>query len=339
MVLYHNGKKYFEFVYAKEEDLEKDVVSNAKMLFGEKTIYIDYKRKVETGLVKGAIPDGFLFDLKNFDNPEFYIIENELKGHDFFNHIFPQITKFFSFFKNQNNLSELVEKLFSIINNDNGLKEELKKHLGNREIYKFIKDTIENSQNIILLIDNEKQELPEIVSTYSDTWGQMVKILIFKKFVNNSDCIFTLNPDFEDIEYQPISNSLDDSEIEESRKSEEYHLANAKDNVREAFQTIKQLLLEKYPTIQFNPQTYYISIVANRNIVYFKIQKKKIRMVIMLKEEYVMEKIHHHNVVSLSQSVQNFYNGECCGVEIENADHLKEILDLISELIEEKESE
>lgn len=170
MVIYQNNKKYSEYSYKNEIELEKEVIINSKLFFGKHTIYIDYKRRVEGKALGISIPDGFLFDMSDIDNPEFYLVENELSSHDFYNHIFPQITRFFAFFKNEKSQSELVEKIFSIVNVDIELKNEFKNYLKNREIYKFIKDVIDNSKNILLLIDGEKKELPEIIETYSDTW-------------------------------------------------------------------------------------------------------------------------------------------------------------------------
>src|SRR6185437_4085855 len=161
--------------FEKESDFEKDVVANAKIFFGPATIYIDAKRKIETKSLGNSIPDGFLFDLSDKNNPEFYLVVVELAKHDFFNHIFPQITKFFGFYKNPKSQNDLVDKIFKIITGDINLKKEFKKYLGEIEIYKFIKDTIESSQNILIIIDGEKKEMPEIIETYTDTLGKMVK--------------------------------------------------------------------------------------------------------------------------------------------------------------------
>lgn len=56
-----------------------------------------------------------------------------------------------------------------LIEKDKGLKNEFKKLIGNQEIYKFIIDLLDNSQNILLIIDGEKKELPEITNTYTIT--------------------------------------------------------------------------------------------------------------------------------------------------------------------------
>lgn len=188
-----------------EEEFEKLVSDNSKIFFGDKTIYIDAKKKIETKALGGSIPDGFLFDFSDSDNPEFYLIEVELASHDFYKHIFPQITKFFAFFKNNKSQKDLIEKIYSIASTDDSIKKEFRKFLGEKEIFKFINDTIEGSQNILLIIDGDKSELPEIVDTYTDTWGKIVKTIKINIFKNNNDLIFSMTPDFLRAYYESVA--------------------------------------------------------------------------------------------------------------------------------------
>ena len=181
-VLYRQGFRYSEKEFRTEADFEKLVVDNSKTLFGQHSVYVEAKKKLANATFGGVIPDGFLFDLTDKNAPEFYIVEVELSKHSFFNHIFPQTTKFFAFFKNPDSQGKLVDKLYEIFSTDDELRRQLKSRIGNREIFKFLKDTIENSQNILMVIDNDKPEFPEIVETYTDTWGKMVKIAILKEY-------------------------------------------------------------------------------------------------------------------------------------------------------------
>ena len=333
MVIFQNNKKFQEYNYGLEDELEKEIVNNSKLLFGKHTIYIDAKRKIEAKALGGTIPDGFLFDLSDIDNPEFYIVEAELVSHHFFNHIFPQITKFFAFFKNNKSQMELVEKIFSIVNTIPELKKEFKKYLVDREIYKFIKDVIENSQNILLIMDGEKNELPEIIETYSDTWGKMVKLLILKKFFNENDFIYTLNPDFANIEYAYEKPIKEITELEDIEYSEEFHLDGIKNEVKEAYFEIKEKLLKINENLRFNPRKHYISIVTNKNIAFFKFSKKKIKFIVMLPEQIVKDKIKKHSIKLLSESAQKFYNNQCCAIIIDNKESIDEIVELLKALI------
>jgi len=338
MVIFQGGKKFKEYQYGLENELEKEIVDNYHLFFGKHTIYIDAKRKIESKALGGTIPDGFLFDFSDKEEPEFYIVEVELKSHDFFNHIFPQITKFFAFFKNRKSQADLVEKIFSIINTDMESKKEFKKYLGEKEIYKSIKDAIDNSQNILLVIDDKKDELPEIMETYSDTWGKMVKVLILKKFVHANEFIYLIEPDFENIEYG-YAESVDKAEREEIEYTEEFHLEGVNDEIKATYFKIKENLLEINKDLVFNPQKYYISIKHNKNIAFFQFRKKKIRLVVMLPEDEVRLKIKNHSVKHLSEGVQKFWNGPSCEIIIDNKENMDEIINLLKSLIKENKND
>ena len=197
--IYIDGNRFIEIDFKVESDLEKIIKDNSKILFGSNTVYFDLKNKIDTRSLGTSIPDGFLFDFKDKDNPEFYLIEAELAKHDFYEHIFPQITKFFAFFKNPQSRNNLTEKLFSFVKSNEDIESEFQKYLGKKEIYKALKDVIENSQNILLIIDEMKPELQEVFETYTDTWDKMVKFEILKRYTANNKMIFMLNPDFQNI--------------------------------------------------------------------------------------------------------------------------------------------
>jgi hypothetical protein len=184
-----NGSKFEQTIYKLEENFENDIVANSKYLFGEKSVYIDYKRKINTRNLGGSIPDGFLLNLSDIENPIFYLVEVELSTNNFYGHIFPQITKFFAFFKNSQSRNDLLDKIYSIIQTDGNIQKEIKKLANGKEIYKLIKDAIEDNPNILLIIDDNKQELPEIIDTYTDTWGKILKLVIIKKYVKGNDVI------------------------------------------------------------------------------------------------------------------------------------------------------
>jgi len=304
------------------------------MLFGENTILIDVKRKIGTQFLGGIIPDFFLIDLTDRGNPEFYLGEVELASHEFFRHIFPQITKFFAFFKNPTSQKELIEKIYNLIILDENIKTEIKSRTGSTEIHKFLNDMIEDSQNILLILDDEKEELPEITETYTDTWGKIVKKLVLKRFVSSDEIILSLSPDFENIESAEL---IVDEEVEEGiepvqKYTEEYHLEDVSTTVKDIFTRFKETLYSRIENVFFNSQRYYISIRKKRNFAYFKIKRKKIRIVVMAKEDFVKTKIKNHQIKTLSEGVQNFYNDDCCEIIIEENKKLDEIINLLIEI-------
>jgi hypothetical protein len=208
MIILQDNKRFVETQFKLESDFEEFVRIRSKTLFGEGTIFISTKRKLK-GLVLGAtIPDGFLFDLTDLENPKFYLVEVELQKHDFYRHIFPQITKFFGFFRNSTSQNHLAKNLFAIISDDAVLKSEFKKYLGDKEIFKFVKDVCEVSPNILLVIDGDKEELPEIISTYTDTWGKLVKVMKVKNFTSENEVLVCVEPDFTDIQNPPVTEDV-----------------------------------------------------------------------------------------------------------------------------------
>jgi hypothetical protein len=215
--IYMDNNRFIETEFASEAEFEEVIRKNSKTLFGEKTIYYNLKSKIESKSLGSAIPDGFLFDFRNETTPEFYLVEVELESHDFYRHIFPQITKFFAFFKRPTNRNNLIEKLFSLINSNPKLKNEFEKYLKEKEIYKTLKDTIENSQNVLLILDENKPELEDVAETYTETWGKIVQVEILKQYKANEQVIFTMNPDFENIGFAEPLREEDETERDEER--------------------------------------------------------------------------------------------------------------------------
>jgi len=325
--IYMEGEKFVETEFKTEEDFEKVVKEKSKTLFGSKTIYFEIKNKVDTKSLGATIPDGFLFDFRDVENPEFYLVEVELAKHDFYKHIFPQITRFFAFFKNSKSRSDLIDKLFSLIKSNSKVEEEFKSFLGKKEIYKALKEMIENSQNILIVIDENKPEFQEIMETYTDTWDKIVKLEILKQYTANKKIIFTLNPDFEEIGFvEPLA-----QEETEERYTENFHTEDVEQKITSVYEKIKSAILKIDSGIQVNPQKYYISLRKNRNFAFVKIKKKKMHMVVMLPYEKGVSLIKKHKITQLAESVQNFYNGPCFKVTLENDENLDEVLKIIQE--------
>ena len=209
------------------------------------------------------------------------------------------MTKFFAFFKNSGSQGKLIEKLYEIFNIDNELLKELKSKIGNREIFKFLKDTIENSQNILIVIDNEKAEFTEIIETYTDTWGKMVKVAILKEYHGKNgqtDTILTMTPDFENIENIDIVSTDTEQTNKPTAYTEDFHLDGVQDNIRKLYEKLKEEMLIRIPTLTFNPQRYYISLRKKRNFAFLKVRHKKIAIVAKGKEQAMRVKDPNYSV-------------------------------------------
>lgn len=324
-----NGKNFEQVLYAKEDAFEQLVAQNAQTIFGDKAIYIDTKKKVNTSSLGGTIPDGFLIDLSDSDEPQFYLVEVELKSHDFFRHIFPQITRFFAFYRDSKQQHKLIETMFDIFKDSPALAHKLRDLIGAKEIYKFLKDTIDNGQNILIVIDGPKAEFKEIMDTYTDTWGRMVKVQIVNHFQQNNSNILTVEPPFQAIPFEDAISLPPDKEISEpSQYTEELHLDGCEANVRDTYSKLKSEFLSVKSTLRFNPVKYYIGVRDIKNIAAIRFRKRKLLLELDLSEDEVnkMIKPEHHKV--------RLYSSRGPMVEIDDAKYWDEIQKLISKLVE-----
>jgi hypothetical protein len=334
-----NGEIFEQVIYAREDTFEQLVAANAQTIFGDKAIYIDAKKKLNTSFLGGTIPDGFLIDLSDKDDPQFYLVEVELQSHDFFRHIFPQITRFFAFYRDSKRCHRLIETLFELLKQDSTLTKKLKDAIGSQEIYKFLKDTVDNSQKILIVIDGVKPEFEEITDTYTDTWGKMVSIQIVNHFQRNTDNILMVEPPFQNLKFgDAVTPSPEKENLESSKYTQDFHLQSRPPEIIEIYKKLQQTFIDVKATLQFNPTKYYIGVLDSKQVAYIQLQKKKIRLIVLLEENKVKEILlsKHHNIRSHSESIQRFWGGvrPSCSVEIVDTNHWDEIQTLINWLVE-----
>jgi len=231
------------------------------------------------------------------------------------------------FLRNPKSRNNLIEKLFSFIKSNPTLETEFKQYLGKREIYKALKDIIENSQSILLILDENKPELQEVFETYTDTWDKMVKVEILKQYESNGEAIFTLTPDFQEIPFI----ELPTEEEREGIYTESYHLEGVEKKIISVYEKIKNGILNLDSNIRINPQKYYISLRKRKNFAYIKLRKTKMHIVIMLPYEDGTNLIKRHKVTTLSQGIQNWYGAPCFRVTLGNEENLDEIIKALEE--------
>lgn len=330
MELYTQGMRYKEYRYERENELERDVVEHAKTFFGNASIYIDAKKKIQTRTNAGSIPDGFLFEFSDVNTPVFYLVEAELAKHDFYGHIFPQITKFISFFNYKKSQHDLIHKLYIFVLENEELKQQFDTFLKGKELYKTIKDTVENSQNVLIVIDDAKEEFEEVIETYFETWGNMVKILVLKKYKNGEEVIFSLNPTFEAVEYEAVPQIKPSKRGNQREYTEEGLLYRKDEQVKEIYQRIKEFLLVSYPYLEWKVTRNYISISKETRIAAFTFTKKVIKLTVMKKDTDVQPLLHHHEVKRLSEGMKEFWNSESCEISIHDDEHIDEIMNVLS---------
>jgi len=330
-----NGAIFEQVIYSKEEDFEQLVVRNAETIFGDRAIYIDAKRKINTSSLGGTIPDGFLIDLSDPDDPQFYVVEVELQSHDFSSHILQQINKFITSCKNPKHRQNLIDVVFSL----SVVKDKIRELTGSIEIYKFLKDTIDSSQNILIVIDGPKAEFKEMTDTHTDTWGKMVKVQIVNHFRRDNNDILTVEPPFQNLVFEDAVSPSPDKEISEpSQYTEEFHLEQCNEKTKAVYARIRRQFFETKSSLRLVGAKNYIGVVDKRRIAYIQPKGKKVHLIVLMGENEVRKVLSsgHHKVVSFSESRQRSWGGKspACGVNMHDTDRWEEIQELVARLVE-----
>ena len=63
------------------------------------------------------------------------------------------------------------------------------------------------------------------------------------------------------------------------------------------------------------------------------IGKKRISLVVVNPEAETRKNIKHHEIKTLTEKVQKFWNGPSCTIIIENTDKLNEVINLLKKLV------
>ena len=322
MGIYFKGTVFQKKKYNLEAEFEDMIFRNSTLFFGEDTILIQKKTKISGNSLGNTIPDGFLFDFSDMNDIKFFLIEVELSKHDFYKHIFPQITKFFSFLRtNHRNQIRLVEEMYKIISHNESLRMRFKEKIKDEDLYKMLKDTIENSQDILILIDQDLPQFRDIQETYTDTWDKYVKILKIEEYIKDKDSIYSVTPDFKVLSEDEAVFTQDENSIEAKKYTEEFHMEDKTELVKKIYRKIHDSL----PEFTFNYQRHYISIRHSKNFGYLICKKKFIRLVVMLPEDDVKKIVTNYELQTPSMGVQNFYNGPCTYILIKSLDHIDEV--------------
>jgi len=174
-----DGVRYEEWTPPSEEEFERVVKEHAQEIFGEKSIYLDLKRKLKSKAGIGSIPDGFVIIFGT--SPHWHIIEIELSTHPLYEHIVSQVGRFIRGINNPNIQREIVNAFDEEIAKDEFLKLRLRKAIDPTEIHRFLSDRVE--QNPILTIIIEKKKTDELTEALNTLNYSQIKVVEFRTFV------------------------------------------------------------------------------------------------------------------------------------------------------------
>jgi hypothetical protein len=173
-----DGVRYEEWTPPSEEEFERVVKEHAQEIFGEKSIYLDLKRKLKSKAGIGSIPDGFVIIFGT--SPHWHIIEIELSTHPLYEHIVSQVGRFIRGINNPNTQREIVNAFDEEIAKDEFLKLRLRKAIDPTEIHRFLSDRIEQNPILTIIIEKKTDELTEALNTLNYS---QIKVVEFRTFV------------------------------------------------------------------------------------------------------------------------------------------------------------
>jgi len=314
--------------FKSKKEFEEIILQNSKVLFGETTLLIETKVKAGNKFSGTYIPDAFLFDFKDTEKPKCYMIETMLSKQDFYGQLFPRMTGFFKQLSNKDIQTSFIELICKIVNKNYHFKKKLKSFIGEEEVPEFINRILTGKPSVLLITDDTIHELTEIMQVYIDTWGKQIKPIVLRKFSINRQTLCTIYPDFADID-----KGKDKVKEKVLKATEEDHLKGVSDGILDIYSQIKAELLKVDEQVQFNPKQYYISIRKNKNLAFMSIGKKRISLVVVNPETETRKAIKHHEIKTLTEKVQKFWNGPSCTIILENTDKLNEVINLLKKLV------
>lgn len=157
------SKLYSPVVYETEAAFEKAVVSLSDAIFGPSTIYVDVKKRMSgKGII--TIPDGYVVDMTEAEEPKLFVVENEIASHDPFRHIGIQILKFVTSFEGAKTavrnfvMEEIAKHPKSLKRLELGCSQSSKRNIDN-----YLDSAVYGPFRGLVLIDEARPELHHVL--------------------------------------------------------------------------------------------------------------------------------------------------------------------------------
>jgi hypothetical protein len=205
-MLWNTANRYYEFPYNQESELEDTVNEVKEALFGSKRIYLDDKRKIGKKGSTNNLPDGYLIDLTNNQEPKIFVVENDLSSHQHLKHIAVQILEFsLSFETSKVRVKNIIKEMLHKRQDDWNKCQEFAIRNGYENVDYLLESIIHkpDSFNALLIIDELGEELETVLIS---RFKFPVEVITLKRFKNQKGDIL--------YEFQPFLNEI----IEETTK-------------------------------------------------------------------------------------------------------------------------
>lgn len=286
MKIFADNKEYVQYNYATEEEFERDIVLNAKKIFGDKTIYLDFKKRLKGKYNSDTIPDGYLFDYTFTNKPKLYFIENELIKHGVKEHIVPQLLKFQLNYKS--NMMLLKDSIIAKIIELGYDPDDIAKNYNYRNADDMFTNIISKDElNIIVPIDEITDELNECISYLNLN----IELKEFKKYICDDSVMYMFEPLTEEVENVAKALKIKNEEIdtiivpaEEEGFKQEFIGNNCWFSISIGINMLDKLkYIVSYQKSPIAALTYYAEIAkiepykdSGKYIIYFKEKAKKL---------------------------------------------------------------
>ncbi|MEE0875766.1 MAG: hypothetical protein UIH18_00590 [Fibrobacteraceae bacterium] len=186
-----SGTFYSKVQFKTEEEVEKVVVNNFKLLFGDYSILLP-KSLIRTSGGKGTVPDGIIVDFKG---NRWFILEVERGDHETWGHIAPQISKQLVAVMNRETKNKIAEHCIAEIGKQKEFSKLLESDLKIQQIHVhgFVQKILEKAPIVSLPIDYSPSDLEEWVSMQKVD----VQIQHVEKYMNGKGEVLYDFPDLE----------------------------------------------------------------------------------------------------------------------------------------------
>jgi hypothetical protein len=204
-MLWNKEEKYILMPYSTEPELEESVNKVKDALFGSTRIYLDVKKKIGKQGGTNNLPDGYLIDLTNNQEPKIFVVENELASHQHLKHIAVQILEFsLSFEASRIKIKNIIKEVLHTRPDDWKKCEDFAKKYGYENV-DYLLETIvhkKDSFNALLIIDDLSEELETVMIS---RFKFPVEVITLKRYKNAKGNIL--------YEFEPFLNEvMDDTE-------------------------------------------------------------------------------------------------------------------------------
>ena len=182
-----------------ESEMEKDFEKIYREIFGEGALYIPIRKRIGSRIKK--VTDGVMLHLDEKGHPSFWIVEIELATHDPESHIQSQVLGFLRALKDEKSIRILLNIVHEHLESaglgdadfdwatDFFHEPSIKVHPRPLQPYQYLDSLLHKKAGVIIVIDEVRPELEEIVETISEK-GQ-VRVVEFRSFKRNQEKVHT----------------------------------------------------------------------------------------------------------------------------------------------------